>query len=94
VLLTSYREDVFLLDGGVQLKRQLRCGAQESLDDRCALEGVPVHGQSALRLADFQLHGRLLPLLEADLSRDGDIRLLLFTCLEIDHQGFTTPEIK
>ena len=90
--LTSHREEVFLLDGGVQLERQLRRGAQKRLDDRGALEGVPVSGQRALRLADLPLHGRPLPLLQADLPGDGDVRLLPLTCLEVNHQSLETPE--
>lgn len=92
MILTSCREDVFLLDGGVQLERQLRRGAQKSLDDRGAFEGIPVRGQDALRLANFPLHLCPRSLLQLDLSGDGDIRLFLFTCLKIDHQSLKTPE--
>ena len=93
IILTSDREEeVFLLDAGIQLKRQLRGGAQKRLDDCSAFEGIPVSGQDALRLADFPLHGRLLPLLQIDFPGDGDVRLLLFTCFVVDHQGLKTPE--
>lgn len=92
ITLTSWREEVFLLDGGVQLERQLRRRAQKSLDDRDTFEGVPVSSQVALRLADFPLHGHPLPLLQTDLPGDGDVRLFLFTRLEIDHQSLETPE--
>ncbi len=90
VILTSCREKVFLLDGGVQLERQLRRGAQESLDDRGAFKSIPVSGQNALRLADFPLHLRLLSLLQTELPGNGDIRLLLSTRFEIDHQSLDT----
>lgn len=92
LILTSFIEYVFLLDGGVQLERQLRCGAQKSLDDRGAFEGISVSGEDALRLADFPLHGRPLALLQSDLPGNGDVRLLFFTGLEIDHQSLETPE--
>lgn len=49
-------------------------------------------GQVALRLADFPLHGHPLSLLQTDLPGDGDVRLLLFTRLEINHQSLETPE--
>lgn len=92
VILTSCREHVFLLDGGIQLERQLRCGAQKSLDDCSAFEGISVSGEDALRLAYFPLHGRPLSLLHPDLPGNGDVRLLLSTRLEIDHQSLETPE--
>lgn len=92
VILTSVGLGIFFLDGGVELERQLRCGAQERLNDCGAFEGVPVSRQVALRLADLQLHGRLLPFLQTDLPGDGDVRLLPFAGLEIDHQSLQTPE--
>lgn len=49
-------------------------------------------GQRALRLADLPLHGRPLPLLQADLPGDGDVRLLPLTRLEVNHQSLETPE--
>lgn len=68
----------------------MRRGAQKSLDDRGALERVPVCGQVPLRLSNFQLH-ESLPFLQTDLPGDGDVRLLAFTRLEIDHQCLKTP---
>lgn len=91
VILTSRRQHVLLLDGGVQLQRELRRGAQKGLDDGGAFEGVPVRGEGALRLAYFPLHRRALALLQADLPGDGDVGLLLLTCLEVDHQGLEAP---
>lgn len=84
-------DEVLLLDGGVQLQRQLGRGAQKGLDDRRAFEGVPVRGQIALRLSDFPLH-KSLALLQADLPGYGDVRLFPFTRLEIHHQRLDTPE--
>lgn len=89
--LTSDGKQVFLLDGGVQLQCELRRGAQESLDDGGAFEGIAVHGQDSLRLADFPLHGRALPFLQADLPGDGHIGLLPFTRPEVDHKGLDAP---
>lgn len=43
-------------------------------------------------MSDFPLHGFPLSLLQADLSGDGDVRLLLSTCLEINDQGLNAPE--
>lgn len=91
VFLTSDGEHVLLLDGGVQLQRELRRGAQERLDDGGAFEGVPVHGQDALRLANLPLHGRALAPLQADLPGDGHIGLLLRARLEVDHEGLCAP---
>lgn len=91
VFLTSDGEHVLLLDGGVQLQRELWRGAQERLDDGGAFEGVPVHGQDALRLANLPLHGRALAPLQADLPGDGHIGLLLLTRLEVDHEGLCAP---
>lgn len=91
IFLTSNVKHVLLLDGGVQLQCELRRGAQEGLDDGGAFEGVPVHGQDALRLAYFPLHWRALPFLQADLPGDGHIGLLPLTCLEVDHEGLGAP---
>lgn len=82
---------VLLLDGGVQLQCELRRGAQESLDDGGAFEGVPVHGQDALCLAYFPFHGRSLTLLQADLPGDSHIGLLRLARLEVDHEGLSAP---
>lgn len=89
--LTSDGQQVLLLDGGVQLQRELRRGAQESLDDGRAFEGVPVHGQNALGLPYFPLHGRGLPFLHAELPGDGDIGLLPLTRPEVDHESLDAP---
>lgn len=89
--LTSQRHHVFLLDGGVELQRQLRGGAQESLDDCGALEGIPVCGQFAFRLADLPLHGRVLAFLQLDLPGDGDVWFLLLSSFEIHPESLETP---
>lgn len=91
VFLTSDVKHVLLLDGGVQLQCELRRGAQKRLDDGGAFKGVPVHGQDALRLANFPLHRRSQALLQADLPGDGHIRLLPLPRLEVDHEGLGAP---
>lgn len=91
VSLTSDVRRVLLLDGGVQLQCELRRGAEESLDDGSAFECVPVHGQNALRLANFPLHVRALPFLQADLPGNSHIRLLPLTRLEVNHEGLGAP---
>lgn len=84
-------EDVFLLDGGVQLQGELWRGAQEGLDDGRALEGVAVDSQLALRVADLPLHGQALVLLQLHLAADGHVRLLLLPRPEVRHQRLDAP---